>query len=402
LNELLFIKNIERIKKSFHTLKKSNDFYRDFLDECNDIDNYNKFSEIPILTKENFRNNYSLFYESVKDKKLEYYSTSGTNGKPLKVFRTIVDDVLQNAILNTYRMKRCPQIVKKKGVHFLFLYNEDLSNNFYEIGKYNNIFERFHYFTINNFVINEALIYINKSKPLWIVGSVSFILKLAEYEIEHRIIKHKLDYIECNSEYMHKHAVDTIREAFGVEPTSIYGSNEHGIIAYQCKNGNMHVVEENVFVEIIENNVIITSLANRETGLIRYAQGDLAEWSTETCLCELNGPIIELTGFRKNDFIICDDISIDMWFFHGFVKKMQKIFNIEIEQYKVVQDNKNINILLKVRDIEKFIGKKELQSLIKREFDMISNNNFEINVDFVKRIDEDNKTGKFKYFERIL
>lgn len=402
MNEKLFNRNREQIIKSFYTIKDSNVFYLNCLKKYRNIDTYSDFCKIPILTKDILISNYPLFFDAVKDKKLEYYSTSGTSGKPLRVFRTVIDDMAQNSILNLYRIKHCPQINKKRGVHFLFMYREVMPNSLYEINKYSSFFERFEYFLINDFLLNEALMYINTYRPSWIVGSVSFIMKLAEYEVKHRILNHKIIYIECNSEYMFDYVIDVVKEAFGVIPTSIYGSNEHGIIAFQCKEGNMHVVEENVFVEIVKNNnVIITSLINKRTGLLRYDQGDIAKWSNKSCSCNLNGPIIELTRFRKNDFITYGDTSIDMWFFHGLVKTLQARFNVEIKQYKVIQENRNIDIQLIITNGEYFLQKKELCSLIEQEFNKIFNDELIVHVYFVNEIQINSKSGKFKYFEKI-
>lgn len=402
MNEKLFNKNKENIINSFYTLKRSNDFYLDYLKEYDNIVNYSDFSKIPILTKDMLMRNYSSFFNAVKDKRLECYSTSGTSGKPLKIYRTVIDDMAQNSILNFYRMKHYPQIVSNRGIHFLFIYRDTIPNSLYEVNNYNNRFERFQYFVINDFLLNAALLYIDKYKPSWIVGSVSFVLKLAEYEIKHRLLNHKIEYIECNSEYLYDYVVTVVEEAFMVKPTSIYGSNEHGVIAFQCEKGNMHIVEENVFVEINEkNNVIITSLINKRTGLLRYEQGDIAKWSNKSCSCSLNGPVIELTGFRKNDFITYGDTSIDMWFFHGLVKKLQILFNIEIKQYKVIQENRNINIQLIVTNSEYFSQKKEMCLMIEQEFKKIFRNELVIHIYFVDQILNNSKTGKFKYFEKI-
>lgn len=400
-NKMLFNKSRDRIIENYKKIKNSNRFYDEFLRDVGEIKDYEDFYNLPILTKQTFVENAYIFHEKVMNKEnAECYSTSGTSGVPLRIIRDKEDDVQQNLILNFYRTRNCRKIIGKKGVHFVYFFKEDFEEN-YEVLYYNEHFERYCYFILNDTLLQQALSYIEDTRPSWITGSASFILKLAQYKLEHNVYSFQLDYIECNSEYLSDYARGIIFEAFNVMPTCVYGSNEHNAIAYECKNGKFHVLDQSVFVEIMKDrSVIITSLLNKQTGLLRYEQGDLADWEFTECNCGCSGPIIKLTGFRKNDCIVNGDVSVDMWFFHGIIQRYQRKYDVVIDQYRVVQEGKTIYISIIVKNPNEFPYKKELIDSVNIQFDKIFGGDLECIVTFIDTVEVDQKNGKFRYFIR--
>lgn len=87
-----------------------------------------------------------------------------------------------------------------------------------------------------------------------------------------------------------------LREAWGVHVSDIYSCNENGKIAQRChEHGNLHVQPEGIFVEVLREDgsrcapgesgeVVLTSLHNLATPLIRYRIGDYATVG-EPCGC---------------------------------------------------------------------------------------------------------------------
>lgn len=85
-------------------------------------------------------------------------------------------------------------------------------------------------------------------------------------------------------------------------------------IAYECKNGHLHCLDNNVYVEIINENknvgydnigqVCITGLNNRSMPFIRYNLEDVAILRKgDTCGCGNLTPYLELRAGRGNDVI---------------------------------------------------------------------------------------------------
>ena len=87
-----------------------------------------------------------------------------------------------------------------------------------------------------------------------------------------------------------------LREAWGVHVSDIYSCNENGKIAQRChEHGSLHVQPEGIFVEVLREDgsrcapgesgeVVLTSLHNLATPLIRYRIGDYATVG-EPCGC---------------------------------------------------------------------------------------------------------------------
>lgn len=86
-----------------------------------------------------------------------------------------------------------------------------------------------------------------------------------------------------------------MRESFHAPVVNVYSSQEVGYIASPCPYGLMHVFEDNVVLEIVddkdercplheEGNVVLTTLHNFAMPLVRYDIGDRASWELD-CPC---------------------------------------------------------------------------------------------------------------------
>ena len=83
---------------------------------------------------------------------------------------------------------------------------------------------------------------------------------------------------------------------FNCKVASQYGCYEVNSIAYECPFHKLHVMTENVYVEIVEDNQIcITSKHNRVMPFVRYKVGDRGRLCTDkNCSCGSQEPILEL------------------------------------------------------------------------------------------------------------
>jgi len=105
-----------------------------------------------------------------------------------------------------------------------------------------------------------------------------------------------LEELRLISEPVDKDFESALRSTWGVRVSEIYSTNENGKIAIRClEHDNLHVQEEGIFVEIIDESgrhcapgesgrVLLTSLHNLAKPLIRYQIGDYATVGA-TCGC---------------------------------------------------------------------------------------------------------------------
>ena len=106
-----------------------------------------------------------------------------------------------------------------------------------------------------------------------------------------------------------------IREVFGVEPYSRYGSSENYLLATECEEHvGMHVFAQDLVVEIVdddgspvapgtEGRVLVTNLHARGMPFIRYDTGDVGSYAVATCPCGRGMPLLDLLSARRCDTI---------------------------------------------------------------------------------------------------
>lgn len=92
-----------------------------------------------------------------------------------------------------------------------------------------------------------------------------------------------------------------------------YGCGEVGPIAYECERGGLHVMSENVALEILtaegrpaevgeSGELVVTDLNNRAMPLVRYRLGDFGIRG-EACECGRGFPVLEKIWGRAYDFV---------------------------------------------------------------------------------------------------
>lgn len=151
-----------------------------------------------------------------------------------------------------------------------------------------------------------------------------------------------LKYIELTGEGITENAKKEIKNFFGCEMASQYGSYEVNSIAYECPCGSLHIMSENVFVEIVgEDDLCITSLQNRVMPFIRYKIGDKGRViHGHNCPCGSREPIINLRMTRENDWIYHEDGTVSHSdLFCNIVDKINLSLQQAILQYQIIQMN---------------------------------------------------------------
>lgn len=401
----------ERIKdRLLNSLKKScanNPYYEKLLADhgvvLDEKFDYEMFKKIPVMTKDKYRAEQEEINKILEKKNKMRVVTSGSTGNPMVIYRSVSDNIRMNYALNKYRNSVTENIVSKKGILFHYMYYkkilDELGNESFSFVKDSENFFRFRYFFLSEEVYKACIECINREKPQWILGQVSFLYNLAKYIRANGGLNHEVEYVECNSEYLGVEERAVIQDVFGVNPVSMYGANEVNAIAFQCSCGKMHIMDECIFCEIEEDtkNVLVTSLNNVNTPFLRYKIGDVAEWG-EDCSCEFNGPVIKLSGFRANDFFLVDGKKkVEMWYFSEVIRMLQTQVNIKVNQFKIIQYSDGIQFILAINnDISEL--KQEIGAFLKNSVKEIFEREERVDIIYVDEILPDPVTGKFKFF----
>jgi phenylacetate-CoA ligase len=148
----------------------------------------------------------------------------------------------------------------------------------------------------------------------------------------------------CTGEMLYASQRELIREAFGAEAFQYYGSNEIGSIAYECESHRLHICEEHVLVEAVDEaghpvtgkpgRLLITDLDNLVMPFVRYQIGDVGTLSEEACPCGRSQRVLaSLEGRIQDRLVSPEGRTLPAIFFpHRF-----RSFDA-IDKYQIVQE----------------------------------------------------------------
>ena len=142
--------------------------------------------------------------------------------------------------------------------------------------------------------------------------------------------------IRSSAEALSDEARARVEAAFGAPVRDFYGSRESSSLAAQCAHGGFHVLAHGRLLELVDDRgapvepgvpgrVLVTDWTNRAFGLIRYANGDVASWTTDPtpCRCGSAYPRLERVHGRTSDFLSTPsgERIHGEWFTHLFYGK---------------------------------------------------------------------------------
>jgi len=202
---------------------------------------------------------------------------------------------------------------------------------------------------------------------------------------------------------------DDLREAvhseLGAKLVDFYSSQEVGYLALQCpETGHYHVQSESVLLEVLREDgsvcdvgesgkIVVTSLRNYATPLIRYEIGDYGELGPP-CSCGRSLPVLQRINGRTRNMLHLPSGS-KSWPNFGFRKIMQVA---ELHQFQVIQHGLE-SIELKVVLDEKL--KPEQEQKIKQFLCEHLGHPFAVNLTYHSDLPR-SANGKFEDFISML
>ncbi len=151
-------------------------------------------------------------------------------------------------------------------------------------------------------------------RPRLLVGYVSMLIEIAR-SLPRPI--ESLRAIQASAETLTDANRSEIEEAFGAPVYNRYGAREVGTIAHECDaHDGMHLLMENNLVEVVDTNgipliepgaegdVVVTSLTNLGTPLLRYRLGDVARVGKTGCTCGRGSTKLEAVLGRTSGIIV--------------------------------------------------------------------------------------------------
>ncbi|HEU4922667.1 MAG TPA: AMP-binding protein, partial [Burkholderiales bacterium] len=148
------------------------------------------------------------------------------------------------------------------------------------------------------------------------------------------------------SEKLYEEQKREIERIFGCRVANGYGGRDAGFIAHECPAGGMHLMAEDIIVEIVDEagrllgpersgEIVVTHLATREFPFIRYRTGDVGILSAESCPCGRGLPLLKAIEGRSTDFVVAHDGTV----MHGLAL-IYVVRDIPgVRQFKVIQES---------------------------------------------------------------
>ncbi len=303
-----------------------NNVINDIVDENEEI-SADVFSRLPIFNKQTIRElGWLNFisgeylddeYRLLRTKNMRVERTSGTTGEPMQILWNQNDYF--SSIMNhwTYRSdnfgitpssKYCTSMKNIPGNKSYFIDGNKMV------------------FSIKDFTyesIAEIINGMNDFEPEWlyIQNSILFVLVYAARKLG-LTFPTSIKYIEYMGEPICGYFRNEIAKMIPVRTSNMYGCVETNGISNECVCGHNHLLPDNVFVEIVDENgnvksngekgfVCVTGLHNTAMPILRYRLNDVAIITNgEDCPCGNSNPIIEIMAARMPEFLILDDQSV--------------------------------------------------------------------------------------------
>ena len=314
----------ERIKKLFEKAKKYTTYYAE----------YKSFEEVPVTTKDVIRANTPELICSAYKGKLQKKQSGGSTGIPLVYYTTTESQ----SYLWAGIMMSWESAGYKFGDKVAFIAGTSLIKTSIAHKIFYKLFNIDVYpaTPLNETTLAAHAENIRKRKAKIIYGYANVINELADF-----VKSKKTNYfphlkgIICTAEILKETTRKNIEDSFGVKVINQYGCNESGTSAFECREGNLHLISSKIaYNNDNEGNLICTDLMNDGFIMLKYYTGDILTFSDNACACKRTFPVIKDVIGRTSD-IVTDKFNKrlhDSFFYFLFkheptVRKVQTSFD---------------------------------------------------------------------------
>jgi len=325
-----------------------------------DIRSWDDFARLPFLTKDEVRQaGNDLVAEAYRGPLVEV-RTGGSTGQPL-VYSCGPDFIAAN-LAAAWRSRRWHGIdigdpyIHLWG-HYRFLDPRSTRRERWIKRAQDKIMNRL-WLCAYNMSEADLVSYVQRIlsfKPAWGIGYASAFHRLAIFcKARGLSLPFSMKGIVLTSENCYEFQRELVEEVFNCPTMVEYGLTEVGIVAYECPHGQLHVIDENIYLETIPRKglpdgtgeIVVTQLSNSATPLIRYRTGDIGTLSAKACTCGRNLTILEQLMGRDIDMLV----TTEGRYVHGLY--VIHIFDYldNIREFQVVQKAMNSFDVLIVRE----------------------------------------------------
>jgi phenylacetate-CoA ligase len=289
--------------------------------DVNKIQSLDDIELLPILTKDVVKENIKYFKSNdLKSSSLNYISTSGTTGLPLKVAFQSKSIAFQWAIWWRHKfrfgLKPGDRHLSLTGAQFVPI--NQSSPPYWRFDNPNNriLLSSYH---INQNTIGDIVRFLNKNHFKFYTGSASALYNLFLNIKEAQLpLLNKPDVLVTGADALLPSYKELFTEFFGINFTEQYGMVEFAGNMSKCEENNFHEDFECGHIEAISDpysdskKLVLTGWGNLAMPFIRYAVGDLGQFSNEKCGCGRKSAVLSDIEGRNEDYIVTPNGNLVM------------------------------------------------------------------------------------------
>ena len=365
--------------------------------------------DFPIVGKCLIKENFTSFVSNdvnLNDMFIEY--TSGSTGIPMKCIKSKKETLISQKKIWSWRAENVSNVFGKKLLVFsndiitkseLSNFGGEIANNYYGKVQYKYITPR----DLQEVDIKDIVSYIYAYKPNWIRSTPSnlyYFCKKVE-SISPKVLFNDIEFIELSGETVEEYHINTLKKFFKCPIGNHYGCREVWPIACECNYGVLHILEDHVYCETINNKydqnageLCITALNQYSFPYIRYNIGDIVSLDRVKCKCGRSGVVIKKLFGRTSDLIKIDEKYYTPQIFTQPIKKMVRQELINPRRFMVVEEKKHHFIIYLEQTSNSNI---DFENFLISYFNKYISSNITIKIVFCNQIPIDLK-AKNKYY----
>ena len=313
LQNRLQLGQIERVLRHAH---ETVPFYKDRLEGIEKIPEGELdeafFRSLPILTRSDIQSAGSELHSRrvpPEHGAVHLARTSGSTGKPIEVATTPVRTIMNIAhSMRAHYWHRLDMTQSNVDIRTAYKPGTEPKNATWSPLPWSGSSKRLDI----NMPISDLFDQFIREDPTTALSHPYTLMLLAKRSRETGVYPSSLSSVRSFGEALSPNIRQTLRDIWNVPIIDNYSATEIGIIAQQCPdNESLHVQVENVRVEVLDEKgnpckpgtvgrVIITTLPNFASPLIRYEIGDYAEVG-DSCSCGRTLPVLaRIMGRHRN------------------------------------------------------------------------------------------------------
>ncbi len=314
--------------------------------------------KLPFVTKDDFKAYYpaGIISSAKKQEQLIEVATSGTTGKSLPLFVDMYDIVIglfaYIRTLHEYGMsvwKNRITIIGDFAAHTAEsgYITRGLQPRFNIMSRFKNI-----QWLNTNDDPKKLLSEINSFRPEFIGGYVGMLSHLAVLKETSAGADISPEHIGATGSVLDSSLKAFIEKSFGTHVFEVYGATESGLIGFECRKGNYHVMSDLVYPEFLNTgtpvrsgeagHLVITKLYGGGTPIIRYnAINDIVAPLDGHCSCGMAGGLLKKVYGRDDLAIYLPDgtVLLASSFSEIYSRLLYELRTNKVKNTRVVQQD---------------------------------------------------------------